>query len=68
MTGPHAGLLSGPIVTANFLGGQTLYRIAADGGASIFVKEGRGEGNPARAIGERVGVLWRAEDAVVLEA
>ena len=68
MTGPQAGLLSGRIVTANFLGGQTLYRIAADSGASILVKEGRGEGNSARAIGERVGVLWRAEDAVVLEA
>ena len=68
MTGPQAGLLSGRILTANFLGGQTLYRIAADSGASILVKEGRGEGNSARAIGERVGVLWRAEDAVVLEA
>jgi hypothetical protein len=32
------------------------------------VKEGRGEGNPARTIGERVGVRWRPEDAVVLEA
>jgi len=68
MTAPPAGLLSGRIVTANFLGGQTLYRIAAESGASILVKEGRGEGNFARAIGERVGVLWRAEDAVVLEA
>jgi spermidine/putrescine ABC transporter ATP-binding subunit len=68
MTPPHAGLLTGRIATANFLGGQTLYRIAADSGASLLVKEGRGEGNPARAIGERVGVRWRPEDAVVLEA
>jgi putative spermidine/putrescine transport system ATP-binding protein len=67
MTAPPAGLLLGRIVTANFLGGQTLYRIAADSGASILVKEGRGQGNSARAIGERVGVQWRAEDAVVLE-
>jgi spermidine/putrescine ABC transporter ATP-binding subunit len=68
MSAPQAGLLSGRIVTANFLGGQTLYRIVAENGASILVKEGRGEANPARAIGERVGVGWRAEDAVVLEA
>jgi putative spermidine/putrescine transport system ATP-binding protein len=68
MTAPPAGLLSGRIVTTNYLGGQTLYRIAVDSGASILVKDGRGEGNSVRAIGERVGVLWRAEDAVVLEA
>jgi putative spermidine/putrescine transport system ATP-binding protein len=68
MTAPPAGLLTGRIATANFLGGQTLYRIAGDSGASVLVKEGRGEGNPARAIGECVGVRWRPEDAVVLEA
>jgi putative spermidine/putrescine transport system ATP-binding protein len=68
MTPPQAGLLTGRIATANFLGGQTLYRIAADSGASVLVKEGRSEGNPARTIGEHVGVRWRPEDAVVLEA
>jgi putative spermidine/putrescine transport system ATP-binding protein len=68
MTAPQAGLLAGRIVTASFLGGQTLYRIAGERGASILVKEGRGESSPARAIGDRVGVVWRAQDAVVLEA
>jgi hypothetical protein len=34
----------------------------------MLVKEGRGEGTPTRAIGDCVGVVWRAEDAVVLEA
>ena len=66
MTAPEEGLMAGRIMSANFLGGQTLYRIAAESGASILVKEGRGEGR-ARAIGDRVGLVWRAEDAVVLE-
>jgi putative spermidine/putrescine transport system ATP-binding protein len=66
MTAPEAGLMAGRITSANFLGGQTLYRIAAESGASILVKEGRSEGR-ARAIGDRVGVVWCAEDAVVLE-
>jgi putative spermidine/putrescine transport system ATP-binding protein len=68
MTAAQEGLLVGRIVTANFLGAQTLYRIAAESGASILVKEGRAEGRPARILGDRVGVVWRAEDAVVLEA
>ena len=68
MTTPEQGLLAGRIVTANYLGGQTLYRIATQSGTSMLVKEGRGEHTPARAIGDRVGVVWRAEDAVVLEA
>jgi len=68
MTAAQEGLLVGRIVTANFLGAQTLYRIAAESGASILVKEGRAEGRPARILGDRVGVVWGAEDAVVLEA
>ena len=67
MTPPEEGLVAGRITTANFLGGQTLYRIAVEGGASILVKEGRGEREPTRAIGDPVGVTWRAQDAVVLE-
>jgi spermidine/putrescine ABC transporter ATP-binding subunit len=68
MTAAREGLLAGRIITASFLGAQTLYRIAADGGASILVKEARAEGSAARTVGDRVGVVWRAEDAVVLEA
>ena len=68
MTAPEQGLLAGRIVTANYLGGQILYWIATQSGTSMLVKEGRGEHTPARAIGDRVGVVWRAEDAVVLEA
>jgi ABC-type Fe3+/spermidine/putrescine transport system ATPase subunit len=67
ITAVEQGLLGGAIVTANYLGGQTLYRVAVEGGKSVLVKEGRGEATPARAIGDRVGVMWRAEDAVVLE-
>src|SRR5262249_7517765 len=67
MTAPEEGLVVGRITTANFLGGQTLYRIAVESGASILVKEGRGEEQPARVIGDRVGVTWQAQDAVVLE-
>ena len=67
MTAAQEGLLAGRIVTANYLGAQTLYRIAVESGASILVKEGRAEGRPARILGDRVGVVWRAEDAVVLE-
>jgi spermidine/putrescine ABC transporter ATP-binding subunit len=68
MTAPAEGLLAGHIVTANYLGGQTLYRIAMESGTSMLVKEGRGEDTPARAIGDRVGVVWSKEYAVVLEA
>jgi putative spermidine/putrescine transport system ATP-binding protein len=67
MTAPEQGLLAGHILTANYLGGQTLYRIAIESGTSMLVKEGRGEDTPARVIGDRVGVAWRAEDAVLLE-
>jgi hypothetical protein len=34
----------------------------------MLVKEARGEDTTARAIGDHVGVVWRAEDAVILEA
>jgi putative spermidine/putrescine transport system ATP-binding protein len=68
ITAPEQGLLAGRIITANYLGGQTLYRIATESGTSMLVKEGRGEHTPERSIGDRVGVIWRAEDVVVLEA
>jgi putative spermidine/putrescine transport system ATP-binding protein len=67
MTVPEQGLLAGRIVTANYLGGQTLYWIATQSGTSMLVKEGRGEHTRVRAIGDHVGIVWRAEDAVVLE-
>jgi hypothetical protein len=39
-----------------------------ESGTSVLVKEGRGEDTPARAIGDRVGVVWSTEYAVVLES
>jgi putative spermidine/putrescine transport system ATP-binding protein len=65
MTTPDEGLFVGRIATASFLGGQTLYRVATESGASMLVKEGRAQG---RSVGDIVGVAWRAEDAVILEA
>jgi spermidine/putrescine ABC transporter ATP-binding subunit len=67
MTGPGDGLLAGRIDTANYLGGQTLFRIAAEAGRPMLVKERRGGNIAARAIGDRVGLTWQAEDVVVLE-
>jgi len=67
ITAPGEGLLAGRITTANYLGGQTLYRILTECGRTVLVKEGRGGHNLARGIGDRVGVTWRGEDAVVVE-
>jgi hypothetical protein len=53
-------------VTANYLGGRhSLDRQQSWPGQ--LARERRGEDAAARGIGDRVGVVWRAEDAVVLE-
>ncbi|MGH6816212.1 MAG: ABC transporter ATP-binding protein [Hyphomicrobiaceae bacterium] len=59
-------IFSGRIETANFLGGQILYRVAADGGRKLLVKEPSADG--ARfASDAAVGVTWNTQDAVILE-
>jgi spermidine/putrescine ABC transporter ATP-binding subunit len=68
ISGPDQGLLVGQIMTANYLGGQTLYRILTEQGVAMLVREGQGADSPTRTIGDHVGMTWRAEHAVVLEA
>ena len=53
-----------------FLAGAAVAGAAASTTAKAATpEEGRREGDsPTRTIGDRVGVVWRAEDAVVLEA
>jgi putative spermidine/putrescine transport system ATP-binding protein len=58
------GVLSGTIETTTFLGGQMIYRIAADNGQPLLIRQAAGTGP---AAGERVGITWNAADAVVLE-
>jgi putative spermidine/putrescine transport system ATP-binding protein len=63
-----AGVLSGRIDTANFLGDQTLYRIIADDGRPLLAKEPNRGDRTVRSVGETVGLDWRPGDAVPLEA
>jgi spermidine/putrescine ABC transporter ATP-binding subunit len=62
-----AGILSGRIDTANFLGGQTLYRVITETGRPLLAKETNKGDRPARQVGEAVGLSWSAADAVRLE-
>jgi putative spermidine/putrescine transport system ATP-binding protein len=60
-------VLTGRIETANYLGGQVIYRIAAEGGQRLLVKETAGSDAVAPRVGALAGVAWNAADAVVLE-
>jgi putative spermidine/putrescine transport system ATP-binding protein len=62
--GPDA-VLSGTVETATFLGGQMIYRVAADNDQTLLIRQAAAGTGPA--AGERVGVTWNAADAVVLE-
>ncbi|WP_119421345.1 ABC transporter ATP-binding protein [Desertibaculum subflavum] len=64
---PGNGGLPGRIETANFLGGHTLYRVTADDGRQILVKETNIGDRPTRAIGEPVALSWDPADMVQLE-
>jgi len=55
-------VVSGIIESANYLGGHVLYRVATDG-AKLLVRET----GALRPVGAKVGVAWRAADAVALE-
>jgi spermidine/putrescine ABC transporter ATP-binding subunit len=60
------GLVDGTIESANFLGGQALYRVATGDARRILLKETLSTGHGVRAVGERLGLTWSAEDAVPL--
>src|SRR5262249_4725808 len=60
------GAIAGRIESANFLGGQVLYRIASAGDRHLLAKE-TNVGAAARPIGAEVGLSWNPTDAVVLE-
>ena len=63
---PDDGAIAGRIESANFLGGQVLYRIASAGDRHLLAKE-TNIGAAVRAVGAEVGLAWNAADAVVLE-
>lgn len=67
LVGEIDGALGGRIETANFLGGQVLYRVVTDEGRAVLAKE-QNVGTGGRKIGDRVGVAWMPSDAVSLEA
>jgi putative spermidine/putrescine transport system ATP-binding protein len=58
-------VFAGRIESANYLGGQVIYRVVAEDGRMLLVKEYSAGGGPT--IGSRVGVDWLATDAVVLD-
>ncbi len=63
---PGAGGLDGRIETANFLGGQALYRVVAAGERRVLLKETLTAGRGLRGVGEAVGLTWNQDDAVLL--
>ncbi|HEX2887542.1 ABC transporter ATP-binding protein [Vineibacter terrae] len=63
---PAEGAVAGRIESANFLGGQVLYRIAASGDRHMLAKE-TNMGAAVRPVGTEVGLMWNEADAVVLE-
>ena len=60
-------MLSGRIETANYLGGQTLYRIAGPAGLRLLAKETSGDDGRSRPIGSDVSLTWAPQDAILLE-
>jgi putative spermidine/putrescine transport system ATP-binding protein len=63
---PDQGAIAGRIESANFLGGQVLYRIASSGDRHLLAKE-TNTGESVRPVGAVVGLSWTDTDAVVLE-
>ncbi|MBS0221133.1 MAG: ABC transporter ATP-binding protein [Proteobacteria bacterium] len=59
--------LEGTVETANFLGGATLYRVAAGGRTYLARETHSGERSP-RAAGDAVGLAWNDTDVVPLES
>ena len=59
--------VSGTVETANFLGGSTLLRVAANDGRSLLVRETHGGERASRQPGDAVGLAWNDQDTVLLE-
>ncbi|WIM11759.1 ABC transporter ATP-binding protein [Enhydrobacter sp.] len=59
--------LRGTVETANFLGGATLYRVAA-GGRTFLARETHSGDRSPRAAGDAVGLAWNDADVVPLES
>ena len=59
--------LKGPVETANFLGGATLYRVNAGSRTYLARETHSGERSP-RAAGDTVGLAWNDADVVPLES
>ncbi len=60
------GIIDGQVETANFLGGQALYRVATGDARRILLKETLSAERVVRAVGERIALSWSAQDAVIL--
>ncbi|MBN8938985.1 MAG: ABC transporter ATP-binding protein [Rhizobiales bacterium] len=67
LDGPSTVGPTGRIDSANFLGGQTLYRIIMADGRQLLAKETNIGDRPVRAIGDQVRLGWSPADAVQLE-
>ncbi len=63
---PSAGVLTGAINDASFLGDQVIYTVALPNARRILVKERNLGNGRLRAQGAPVGLTWRAEDGVML--
>jgi ABC-type Fe3+/spermidine/putrescine transport system ATPase subunit len=66
---PAAGArVAGSVETANFLGGSTLYRIRANDGRALLVRETHAGERAPRGTGDSVGLAWADSDTVKLES
>ena len=59
-------VFSGRVESANYLGGQVIYRVVTEAGRKLLVKE-YSAGGAGLGTGAQVGVDWLAADAVVLD-
>jgi len=63
---PSAGVLSGTVSDASFLGDQVIYTVTLSNTKRLLVKERNPGDGSLRAQGSIVGLTWRAEDGVLL--
>jgi putative spermidine/putrescine transport system ATP-binding protein len=63
---PSAGVLTGMISGASFLGDQVIYTVVLPNARRLLVKERNPGNGKLRAEGAPVGLIWRAEDGVLL--
>jgi len=60
------GIIDGQVETANFLGGQALYRVATGDARRILFKETLSAERVVRTVGDRIALSWSAQDAIIL--